>query len=274
MIKNLIKLFILSFIFTIVVFYIKTTIFTNDNVLIEEKYIEPEVKKLDINKNFFKKLEEKQDFSSAKKYYFVYIPWEIKNKLKNYQSNIKVYIDNKNIFNTIFDLRVNFYWESKDRRWKMKNKTIKIYNPIKIWEAETQNIFIHEFAHYLDLYFFDLKNWKDISYKFYQISWDDTKIIKAGQNNKDFVSGYAMTNKYEDFAESFTYFVIANKDFLQKTKFSKVLKQKYNFFSSYLFKNWFLKDTKFTKNLIIRDYYRDITKLKLDLKNFLQYFKN
>ena len=143
-----------------------------------------------------------------------------------------------------------------------------------MWEAETQNIFIHEFAHYIDLYFFDLKKWNDISDKFYQISWNDTKILKEWQTQRDFVSWYAMTNKYEDFAESFTYYIIANEDFAQKTESSEILKQKYDFFSKYLFKNWFLKNTKFTKNLIIRDYYRDITKLKLDLKNFLQYFKN
>ena len=35
---------------------------------------------------------------------------------------------------------------------------------------------------------------------------------------KDFVSWYAMTNKYEDFAESFTYYILHNKDFLNKTK--------------------------------------------------------
>ena len=38
---------------------------------------------------------------------------------------------------------------------------------------------------------------------FYQLSWIDINIMKAGLNTKDFVSGYAMTNKYEDFAESF-----------------------------------------------------------------------
>jgi hypothetical protein len=54
---------------------------------------------------------------------------------------------------------------------------------------------------------------------------------------KDFVSGYAMTNKYEDFAESLTYYILHNKDFLDKTKTSRILKRKYNFFSFYIFPN-------------------------------------
>jgi len=254
---------------------VKTTFFTDEKVLIEEKYIEPEYNdnNIDYNKLFLKQIEKKQELLSAKKYYFVYIPSSIKNELSSYKVNIKTYLDNKNILEFVSNLRINFYWDSKDRRWKMKNKTIKIFNPIKMWEAETENIFIHEFAHYVDLYYFILKNWKDISDNFYKISWIDTKILKKWQNNKDFVSWYAMTNKYEDFAESFTYFVIDNEDFSQKAETSEILKQKYDFFSNYVFKNDFFKDTKFTKNFIIKDYYRDITKLNLDLKNFLQYLK-
>jgi hypothetical protein len=45
-----------------------------------------------------------------------------------------------------------------------------------------------------------------------------------------------MTNKYEDFAETFTYFVLHNDDFLEKTKQSDILKAKYNFFIKYLFR--------------------------------------
>jgi hypothetical protein len=47
-----------------------------------------------------------------------------------------------------------------------------------------------------------------------------------------------MTNKYEDFAESFTYFVLHNEDFLYKTQDSQVLKKKYDFFNTYLFRDF------------------------------------
>jgi hypothetical protein len=82
-----------------------------------------------------------------------------------------------------------------------------------------------------------------------------------------------MTNKYEDFAESLTYFIIANNDFKDKTESSEILEKKYLFFKNKLFTDDFLINTKFTNNLIIKDYYRDITKMDLDIKKFLQYFK-
>jgi hypothetical protein len=46
-----------------------------------------------------------------------------------------------------------------------------------------------------------------------------------------------MTNKYEDFAESFTYYILHNEDFLTKSENSLVLKRKYDFFGKYVFRN-------------------------------------
>jgi len=91
--------------------------------------------------------------------------------------------------------------------------------------------------------------------------------------SKDFVSGYAMTNKYEDFAESLTYYILHNEDFLIKSKKSQYLKEKYIFFNFYLFKDGLFKNTDFSKNNKIKDYYRDITKINFSLENFLQYLK-
>ncbi len=278
MFKDLLKLIIWSIFFTIVVFFIKTTIFTSDKILIEQKYIEPTVELKDVNK--WKKLiddilykKEKSDLNSASKYYFVYIPWNIKNSLKNYKQDIETYITNKNIFKFISDLRIDFYEKMKDRRWKMKNRNIKLFNPIRMWQSETLNVFIHEFWHYIDLYYLDNKWWFDLSNDFYNISWNSTTVLKRWQSQADFVSGYAMTNKYEDFAESFIYFVIDNNDFLIKSETSEFLAKKYNFFTKNVFVNNFLKNTKFTNNLIIKDYYRDMTKLNLNLKKFLLFLK-
>ncbi|MDR1944677.1 MAG: putative zinc-binding metallopeptidase [Candidatus Peribacteria bacterium] len=73
------------------------------------------------------------------------------------------------------------------------------------------------------------------------MSWKETKILKSSLTQKDFVSGYAMTNKYEDFAETFTYYVLHNSDFLEKSKNSSILKQKYDYFRSHIFsKNEFI----------------------------------
>ena len=101
---------------------------------------------------------------------------------------------------------------------------------------ETMTVFVHEFAHFVDLYYLQKKVNIDLSNKFYDISWESTKIMKENQSGKDFVSGYAMTNKYEDFAESFIYFVLHNADFLKKTEDSFKLKAKYYFLQKYIFK--------------------------------------
>jgi len=90
---------------------------------------------------------------------------------------------------------------------------------------------------------------------------------------KDFVSGYSMTNKYEDFAESFTYYVLHNNDFYEKSLLSDILKKKYDFFSNYIFKNDEFKTVSYKVTPYIKDYYRDITKIEYSLQNFLQYLK-
>jgi len=273
--RILLKIFVYTLFFSLVVFFVKTTFFTSNNEIIEEKYIEPEVKKTNnLSEKLVKKLKEKINLNSARKYYFIYIPSYFWDFLKNYERDIKTFITQKKIFSFISELRINFYETRKDRRWKMKNKNIKLFAPQKMWEAETLNVFIHEFWHYVDLYYFDYdeKINKDLSEDFYKISWNSTKELKAWLTQKDFVSGYAMTNKYEDFAESFLYYIIDNKDFLKKTQKSEILKKKYEFFRKNLFKKLFF-GTKFSDNLIIKDYYRDMTKLKLNLKKFLQYLK-
>jgi hypothetical protein len=83
-----------------------------------------------------------------------------------------------------------------------------------------------------------------------------------------------MTNKYEDFAESLTYYILHNKDFLEKTKKSIFLKEKYDYFSKYLFRNKEFQNTNFSSTNKIENYYWDITKLKINIKNFLQYLEN
>ena len=114
----------------------------------------------------------------------------------------------------------------------------------------------------------------DISDKFYDISWDDTKTLKNWSDKNDFVSWYAMTNKYEDFAESFTYYILFNDDFRKKTWKSNLLEEKYNFFSNYVFKNDEFKKTNFKYEHDLTDYVRDSTKINFSIKNFLEYLQN
>jgi len=125
----------------------------------------------------------------------------------------------------------------------------------------------------LDLYILEKKVTKDISDYFYEISRVNTTTLKPAMEQKDFVSGYSMTNKYEDFAESFTYYILHNNDFYEKSLSSEILKRKYDFFSNYVFKNDEFKTNSYKTITDIKDYYRDITKIEYSLQNFLQYLK-
>jgi hypothetical protein len=82
-----------------------------------------------------------------------------------------------------------------------------------------------------------------------------------------------MTNKYEDFAESFTYYVLHNKAFLKKAETNSHLAEKYRFFSKYVFIDRQFKDSSFAFDEKIKDYYWDITKIKVNYNKFLQYTK-
>ena len=52
---------------------------------------------------------------------------------------------------------------------------------------------------------------------------------------EDFVSGYALTNDYEDFAESLTMFVLFNEEFAQRAQKNEALKKKYLFLQDFVF---------------------------------------
>jgi hypothetical protein len=68
-----------------------------------------------------------------------------------------------------------------------------------------------------------------------------------------------MSNKYEDFAESLTYYVFANEEMREKSKDSFSIKQKYDFFEKTIFKKDEFKNSDFSLSQSKR-YYWDITK--------------
>ncbi|MBN2306774.1 hypothetical protein JXD20_02210 [Candidatus Peregrinibacteria bacterium] len=69
----------------------------------------------------------------------------------------------------------------------------------------------------------------DASLNFYRINWKSETRRKTDAVNTDFVSGYAMTDCFEDFAESYTYYVLHNKDFKRLATTSEALYAKYYF---------------------------------------------
>lgn len=77
----------------------------------------------------------------------------------------------------------------------------------------------------------------DPSLEFYRISWQNEETMKPGVSAADFVSGYASTNVFEDFAESHTLFVTNNDAFRALALTNTALALKYNFFVNHLYPN-------------------------------------
>jgi hypothetical protein len=209
---------------------------------------------------------------SLPKYQFVYSPENISGSIGEKVDGIRYFLETD--FTQVFlqSLLINYYEKTNDVRWKMKNSAIHLFWVESISNKEMLSVFIHEFGHYIDIYSFEGDfSGIDKSKEFYDISWESTKILLAGQEQKDFVSGYAMTNKYEDFAESFVYYVLHNQSFETKSQKSEILRDKYEFFKNKVFRDDIFVGTRFSEDAVILDYYRDITKIDFNLTIFLQY---
>ena len=75
----------------------------------------------------------------------------------------------------------------------------------------------------------------DPSLSFYKISWLTSEVQRSDARNEDFVSGYASYNIFEDFAESFAYFVLHNDAFAKRAQENDALAKKYVWLRDVLF---------------------------------------
>ena len=107
----------------------------------------------------------------------------------------------------------------------------------------------------------------DPSVDFYRISWEDEFTLKNTASNLDFVSGYAMTDPFEDFAETYTYYVLHNADFKALAASSPKLYAKYRFMRYRVFDGVEFDMGDGEVNMNSRPW--DITLLGYDLNAFL-----
>lgn len=139
-------------------------------------------------------------------------------------------------------------------------------------DSEQLKVFVHELGHIVDIFY--LKKWifADPSDIFYNIAWESFNTKKKGQKISDFVSGYALSNKYEDFAESFAFYVFHNEDFARLAKTDAFLQQKYDFFRKYVFDSDAFVGTSFETDSL-KPYNWDTTKISIDTRKYLYYIQ-
>lgn len=160
-------------------------------------------------------------------------------------------------------------WDRIEPRWQVSGNKLILSSNIKLSD-ETMKVFTHELGHIVDLYYLDDKDWFDLSDEFYRIDWIDFSMKKKDAKISDFVSWYALSNKYEDFAESFTFYIFHNEDFATRALINKSLKLKYDFFKKYIFTNDEFFNTSFWIDTI-KPYNWDTTKISINLKKYLYY---
>lgn len=139
-------------------------------------------------------------------------------------------------------------------------------------DSEKISVFVHELGHVVDIHYLKPGMLGDPSEDFYKISWESYKIKKKGAKLADFVSGYALSNKYEDFAESFSFFVFHNAEFQKRAKTNPLLAKKYAFFSEKVFESGDFANTNFASGAV-KTYFWDTTKLPIQTKKYLFYIR-
>ena len=164
-------------------------------------------------------------------------------------------------------LRIVLDKNLKEPRGRMQGKTITLSSQI-VGDSEFFKLFLHEFAHFLDIFVLVPSNGRDASSLFYDISWFRPTIKKAWEKQFSFVSGYAATNQYEDFAESFVMYVFHNQTFQDKALRNESLRKKYLFFAEYVFGNGAFVWTDFSIGKV-PNYLWDTTKLPISLQKYL-----
>lgn len=75
----------------------------------------------------------------------------------------------------------------------------------------------------------------DPSLEFYRISFRNELTLKSGSTKMDFVTGYAMTDPYEDFAETFNFYLLHGEIFREMKTENPQLQAKYDFMKNRVF---------------------------------------
>lgn len=153
-----------------------------------------------------------------------------------------------------------------------------------VTDSELVSVLIHEMGHLVDADFligFETENLSgfydfgvpvtadDASSLFYKITWDSETEMKSEISEVDFVSLYAMSDPFEDFAETYTYFRLHGSEFRKLVQSSEMLRKKYEFMKWYVFDGREFGELEDREDINIWERNYDVTILPFPLKNFL-----
>lgn len=138
---------------------------------------------------------------------------------------------------------LTLYFSDSGRRGLGGGDTI-ILRCQNVTDEELVGVLVHEMGHIHDTGVLGGSMWSsksefmdgskpvksdDPSVDFYRLSWQNDTTLKATASEEDFVSGYAMTDPFEDFSESYAYYILHGTEFRQLAKENAVLQAKYKF---------------------------------------------
>lgn len=149
------------------------------------------------------------------------------------------------------DTLQSFYVKyTKQKSRGLAGKSVMILDGTVRNENEFRALFIHETGHNWDLgcltgtpasgfsTFMDgdtpIYN-DDPSVEFYKISWLTSEAKRSYAKPEDFISAYGASNVFEEFAETFAYFVLHNDEFKKLALDNETLKKKYLWFRDVVF---------------------------------------
>jgi len=187
-------------------------------------------------------------------------------------SKLRQIAESQKLSDKISPLSVVIDTKRKDPRGQVSGNALILSSKI-VSESESIKVFVHELGHIIDIYYLPQhEDGSDISDDFYTISWQDYNVKKQEAKLSNFVSGYALSNKYEDFAESFTFYVFHNDEFIRRAKNDSVLAKKYRFFQENIFEGTEFLSTNFATDKI-KSYNWDATRIPVNVKKYLFYMK-
>ncbi len=206
-----------------------------------------------------------------------------KAELFNHQKSVRTVLKNLPAGHTSSLQKLEIKNEKHVSRGMANSKKVILNTGNIDTQNELMAVFIHELGHIVDLGKMKGKDGKktlfydgkipvlsdDDSLGFYRISWKDAKNRKKDSDWKDFITGYAMTNPFEDFAEHYLFYRLHGEKFRSAQKYSKVLAKKYAFLKDKVFNGKEFQIEKVVQNPFVPGVMWDATLMDYQIRDLI-----